>query len=233
MSLVDTGGDQGGVCDGVAGMLCSYGGGSAQPGSGGMMGIDHGLPPTVYTPLVLGLSGHKGAGKSLVADYLVKRHAMLKAPFAASLKAMLSALGVPLDNLYGDDTLKSVPIHQLNGHNVRHAAQTLGTEWGRKCMGENFWVDLWKWKTRDVPRIVADDVRFENEVTAVRNRGGYIIRVERFGSTNIDTHESERYASELPADYVVLNTGSRQDTYDQIDHIMRSAEARNNIKRIF
>ena len=50
--------------------------------------------------------------------------------------------------------------------------QTLGTEWGRECIGPEVWVDVWKsnvqkWLDGGL-NVVVDDMRFPNEWDAVK-----------------------------------------------------------------
>lgn len=52
---------------------------------------------------------------------------------------------------------------------------------------------------------IVTDVRFPNEVKAIKELGGEIIKVRREKAVN--THISESFIDELNADFVILNTG--------------------------
>ena len=63
--------------------------------------------------LVIGLSGWKGSGKDMVADFLVKEYNFQRLSFADPLKVMASKeYGIPLDAFYDRDK-KEAPILSL------------------------------------------------------------------------------------------------------------------------
>lgn len=171
--------------------------------------------------LTIGLCGPEGAGKSTVAKILAEKHGAAIVPFAGPLKAMLGVLGVPTQNLYGNADDKAQPLELLGGRSARWALQGLGTQWGRMWMDGDFWVRAWASAVerarvaRDMagigqPRmLVADDVRFQNEVDEIRNRGGMIITVVRdtadFNRT--PAHASEDFA-QIRADVLLINCGT-------------------------
>jgi hypothetical protein len=79
--------------------------------------------------------------------------------------------------------LKHVPSPYLNDQTPRHAMQTLGTEWGRNCMGEEFWVSAAREQIEmsfeNGLNVVVDDVRFPNEADMIRDLGGVMVRIRR------------------------------------------------------
>lgn len=159
-------------------------------------------------PRVIGLAGLKGSGKSTLATEMTARHRYHLVKFAGPLKRMLSSLGLTHHQIEGVD--KETPSWMLCGRTPREAMQTLGTEWGRECIGADFWVRCWTESVRALgvdARVVVDDVRFENEVAAIRSFGGEIWRIERPGLTP-DGHVSETGILALPVDRVIQNDGS-------------------------
>jgi hypothetical protein len=107
----------------------------------------------------------------------------------------------------------------------RHALQRLGTEWGRACY-ENTWIDLALRTARvlldgwhaysplhgliqryspSIRGIVLSDIRFPNEVHAIRAAGGRLWRTTHGeGLSGVaGMHESERYVDALEVDGVV------------------------------
>ncbi|TPM67434.1 deoxynucleotide monophosphate kinase [Mesorhizobium sp. B2-2-1] len=179
---------------------------------GHMPANDNRLPSAVNEalPLVVALSGLAGSGKSTAAQYLVERHGYTRVRFAGPLKAMIKAIG--LDDRHTDGEWKEETVRLLNHKTPRHAMQTLGTEWGRKCMGEDFWVNLWSCAASDViedgGRVVVDDCRFPNEAAAVRKMGGDIYRLAGRGGI-AGAHESERM--DFLADVHIDNSGTVAD----------------------
>ena len=90
--------------------------------------------------MVIALTGLMNSGKSTVADYLVTHRDFVRLKFAQGLKEMMRALGLTDDEIEG--VRKEMPCERLNGRTPRYAMQTLGTEWGRTHMGQDFWVNL-------------------------------------------------------------------------------------------
>ena len=99
---------------------------------------------------------------------------------------------------------RKTPCELLGGATPRHAMQTLGTEWGRQLLHPDLWIILWRSRARSTPLVVVDDVRFPNEVAAVRAEGGTIWRINRPGCVG-DGHVSESYISEFEADVELHN----------------------------
>lgn len=133
---------------------------------------------------------------------------------------MLSALGVPSDNLYGTPEQKLEPLAILGGKSARFAMKTLGTEWGRELFGEDFWVRPWEAAVEFPARldmVVADDVRFASEVEAVRRRNGEIWCVVRSNADfqRVPTHASEDFAA-LDYDRVIVNDGDMRALAAQV-----------------
>ncbi|HWL80096.1 MAG TPA: hypothetical protein VNR89_04025 [Roseomonas sp.] len=121
--------------------------------------------------------------------------------FAAPLKAMIRALlvevGCPAGDIerYIEGDLKEAPNPYLGGATTRHAMQTLGTEWGRACMGSNFWVEMFRVKAnklRDMGvAVVTDDMRFPNEYDAIAEDDGITVHVSKPGVERAGGHSSE------------------------------------------
>lgn len=174
--------------------------------------------------IVIGLTGTAGAGKTTVARHLEHEIGAVRRPLVGPLKHMLQGFledqGVGLATacrmVSGD--LKEVATDYLGGASPRRAMQTLGTEWGRG-LAPSLWIDAWR---RGVERIslqaeadlqpavvIVDDVRFLNEVVAIRSMGGVIVRIERPGaglSGDAGRHVSETEDLGEP-DRILWNTG--------------------------
>lgn len=156
-------------------------------------------PNPICTTLI-GLTGAAGSGKSTAAEYLSRHFGFQVIKFAGPLKAGLSAMlrysGMSEKEIATviEGQNKEVPLDVLGGRTPRHAMQTLGTEWGRTCMGGNFWVEMARSAVLRLPRgsrILMDDVRFENEADMIRSLGGRIIMITGRGGITGD-HVSEK-----------------------------------------
>ncbi|MBP2232561.1 hypothetical protein J2847_005890 [Azospirillum agricola] len=157
--------------------------------------------------LVLGLSGLAGSGKSTVANRLVERWGFRREKFSGPLKDMMRGLGLTEREIEGDR--KEQPCDLLCGATPRWAMQALGTEWGRVQIHPDLWVSAWA-KRAGQGLVVADDVRFVNECSAVRALGGFVIRVERPGIVS-GVHLSEQEMSRIGPDCTFQNDGSIAD----------------------
>jgi len=120
--------------------------------------------------------------------------------------------------------------------------QHLGTEWGREAADENIWVDCMIRTAQSVlageqydrrigltgfdPRktspvgVVVSDVRFHNELEAIRNAGGKLVRVRRPSTdkaaknTGIAAHASEMQQKQFKDgqfDSILENIGTVED----------------------
>lgn len=140
---------------------------------------------------VIGLySPYMQAGKSTLAEALIYERGFTRVKMADALKTMLRALlayqGLKDEaiDLRIEGALKAEPSPWLYGQTPRFAMQTLGTQWGRDCMGEDFWVEVASSKIYALLAagrpIVIDDIRFENEYHMVRMfEAGFMAKVTR------------------------------------------------------
>lgn len=93
--------------------------------------------------------------------------------------------------------LKQVESPRINNKTPRYLMQTIGTEWGRERMHQDFWRDLGLRMAKAHPRCVITDVRFDNEAQAVRDAGGYMVKIIREGMPKAnDAHASEAGVSD-------------------------------------
>jgi len=175
-------------------------------------------PANDNLPRVVALTGPAGSGKSTAADYLIRQHGYERVKFAGPLKDMMRAIGLDEDDIEGSD--KELSNSLLCDKTPRHAMQTLGTEWGRKCIGEDFWVRLWLHRVATAKRVVVDDLRFPNEAAAVRSLGGVIIKLEGRGGI-AGAHASEAGCG--THDAVVVNDGGMVDLYAGVEEAIRRA----------
>lgn len=168
--------------------------------------------------ILIGFCGYAGSGKSTAAQRLCGRHGFVRHRFAGPLKDMLRALGLSEEQV--DGNLKEVPCALLGGKTPRWAAQSLGTEWGREMISPTLWVDAWAAKVDVSPvPVVCDDVRFPNEVYAVKQRGGIVVRITGRGAKiATSAHASENVNFEV--DEEIENTGSIHDLHAAVDALV-------------
>lgn len=172
-------------------------------------------------------------GKSTIRDYLVKKHGFRSLPFARLIKKMVFALLV--QHGYRDEDAvkyieidKEVPLNRVHGMpTARFLMQTLGTDWGRNQVHADFWLAEWECKasvwSRTGQGIVADDMRFPNEMEAVKRLCGKTWRVERPSSEIPKSagHESEGRLSTITFDRVINNAGCVTELYRKVDKALK------------
>lgn len=177
-------------------------------------------PANDNLPPVVAFTGLAGSGKSTATRYLVERHGYTLVKFAGPLKRMCYALGMTEDEVEGD--YKEVAAGWLGGKTPRFAMQTLGTEWGRKNFGDDFWVNQWKVEASSIlyasGRVVTDDCRFPNEAQAIRRLGGDIYKIDGRGGI-AGEHISERGCGDQ--DLVIENTGAVEELHGKIEEALR------------
>lgn len=174
-------------------------------------------------PLLIGLIGRAGAGKSTVARMLEDEFAFVELALADPIFNMVGSLFADA-NIDGawmvERSLKECPT--ALGYSYRHLAQTLGTEWGRNTISQDFWLRVLELRMTqphlEAENICVSDIRFPNEAALIKSRGGTLVRVLRQGVNAVRAHASEQY--DLPADTELLNFGSKATLFDQVDRLV-------------
>jgi rhodanese-related sulfurtransferase len=173
---------------------------------------------------LVGLVGLRRSGKDTAADALVDL-GYENVKFAGALKAMLKTylryVGVPESIIYDviEGFQKETPVKWFEGNTTRFAMQTLGTEWGRDLIGESIWIHAAIDRARQFEKVVISDVRFPNEVDAVRNAGGKIVKIYRPGLV-VDSHLSESLIAELDYDFEIANDSTIEVFQEKVRHII-------------
>jgi len=192
---------------------------------------------------VVGLSGLAGSGKTTAALYLEQKYGIKRRHIAEPLRAMLAVLlqanGMTSSEItrYLEGDLKEQVIPCL-GVTSRYAQITIGTEWGRKLIGEDLWANTWGRGIADGESVMNDSVRFTNEAEAVRKLGGAVIMITRpgtrpakfkwgkIGEFLFDTfglmwgvHDSERI-DRIKPDFIIHNDSSLEQLHADLDTAM-------------
>lgn len=176
-------------------------------------------------PKIIGIySSAPQCGKSSVAGWLVEEHNFARIPFAKVLKEMcrplFAALGYSVIDIHHFETGDKTDFIQVgeseigtacDGATVRHIYQTLGTDWGRKLISHDLWIAAWKRSVETALEqhhfagVVADDLRFRNELVALRGIGGRMWSVHRPGTKRPNGHSSEGQLDEEDTDFMIQN----------------------------
>lgn len=165
----------------------------------------------------IGLSGFARAGKDTIADQLVAEHDFNSVALAVPLKEMVYELNPWVTDSAGElmryqDFVDEVGLHEAKDNpEVRRLLQVFGTEVMRQRFGEDVWVDLCFAGKATEENWVITDCRYHNEAEAVKQRGGYIVRVERPGVEPPNLHPSETAMLDYDFDYILDNDGTLED----------------------
>lgn len=178
--------------------------------------------------MIIGLLARKGFGKTTLFKGLqaatrsvfpedpYPESLVVRTRFGGPLKAMLGTLfrlrGMTdervLELLDGPQHVREMPLEEFGGKSSRQMMQTLGTEWGRDLVYPSLWIDTVKMQmvaAHHSGRIaVADDVRFLNEIEAIKDHGGIVVGIKRTDRTfplPADAHASEASVDQLTSAY--------------------------------
>ena len=183
-------------------------------------------------PVVALYSPYPQAGKSTVADMLVEEFGFRCVKFADALKAMLRALllsqGASFEQIDEmiEGSKKECVSDLLGFRSPRFAMQTLGTEWGRETMDQDFWTGIVRRKIKSLVEegrpVVIDDMRFENEAHMIRELGGAtFVKITRpsaepkigFLKGLLGGHKSEGGLEGLTFDLEIVNDFPSRETF--------------------
>lgn len=165
---------------------------------------------------IIGIIGLAGSGKIIVANHLADRYGYRRIRFGDPLKRVVRAMGLSEYEVDGEG--KKKPNDLFGGMTPATVIKSLSSDWGRRMVHTDIWVNLWR---RDVEAddgsVVADDIRNPNEAAMIKRMGGQIWRVFRPG---LDAHYSEKAVREVPEDKLITNAGTIPDLIASVDALM-------------
>ena len=206
--------------------------------------------------MIIGICGWAGAGKDTAANYLVGWHGFRRDSFAGALKdAVAHVFGWDRELLEGLTTEARAWREQVDPWwaerlgmphlTPRWVLQYWGTEVCRQGFHDDIWIAALENRLRQrTGHTVISDVRFPNEVAAIRNAGGRIVWIKRgadpeWCSTLVqmrehdialgirtdymkqfDVHASEWAWVGTRFDTVVDNNGSVEQLYEQLKNLV-------------
>lgn len=210
--------------------------------------------------MLLGISGKAATGKDTSADFLVKNYNFVKISFADPLKRVCRDIFDFSDTqLWGPSPYRNEPDSRYLREDgsfltPRLALQVLGTEFGRHCY-PNIWIEYalrlaniiltnpskWSYSKElgifeqknehPIQGVVIPDLRFKNEVDALKEHGATLFRITRPGaglSGAAGQHSSEKEQESIPDevfDAIIHNDGTITDLHSKLDKIF------NNLKK--
>jgi len=171
---------------------------------------------------IIAFSGRKQSGKSTAIEFITKQLPLNTdwqiLNFADYLKEIVLNCFCPdfldlkdLDQMFGKN-------HQLdNGKTVREVLQYIGTDIFRS-VDDKAWIQAYQRRLkRQSSFIFTSDVRFENELVAIQELGGKVIRLTR------DIYPEDSHVSEGALDTIELNTIYNDDTFvPRFDYVINN-----------
>lgn len=193
--------------------------------------------------MIISVSGKIGSGKDTVANIIQSLDFNTKwevKKWAGKLKEVATLItGIPMENWERQD-FKQTNLGPEWGMTVRDLLQKLGTDAMRNGLHQNVWVNAlmsdylattitigineWDfWEMDVMPNWIITDTRFPNEVEAVKQKDGLLIKVIRDSDNTVGTrHISETALDDYNDwDYVINNNGSVLELREQIKEILR------------
>jgi hypothetical protein len=210
--------------------------------------------------MIIGFVGFIGSGKDTAADYLVNYHEFRRDSFASTLKDAVAAV-FGWDRILLEGRTKEARewrervdpwwSERLNMPNLtpRLMLQLWGTEVCRNGFHDDIWIASLENKMRKTAdNIVISDVRFPNEIKAIHNAGGIVVRIKRgddpewyqdavnanagpqnmswlISKSRLDKlgiHASETSWVGGNIDYTVTNDYTIDELFDQIKNLVES-----------
>lgn len=141
-------------------------------------------------------------------------------------------------NFVGDAIRKSL--------NVRMLLQKLGTEAVRNNLHEDAWVNalfsqyrseghtvrIGEYIRHDVSpsKWIITDVRFPNELKAIKDRGGMVVRVTRPGYKPVNAHPSETALDDQLFSYYINNNGDLEYLEKQVNKFLYERRLKESVR---
>jgi hypothetical protein len=184
--------------------------------------------------MILGLSGYARSGKDEAAKGL-EFFGWQRVAFADKLREFLYRLDPvvvpakyvafsPLEETRIQKVRWVIDKHGWGGYKetpwgpgIRELLQRLGTECGRELISDTIWIDAALGIGIVEPKnLVVTDCRFPNEAQAIRQRGGFIVRITREGIGPANSHPSETALDDWDFDAVLDNDGTIEELHNRI-----------------
>lgn len=192
--------------------------------------------------MIIGIVGFAGSGKSTIGEILTEEYAFHQIAFADGVKnAVAIVFGWDRDLLEGDtdesrlfreteDEWWSERLPHRSPVTPRKIMQLMGTEAGRRVFGDDIWIHS---TFREIDRFralaedwVITDVRFPNEIAAVKKAGGIVIRVKRGAEPEWFELAKEANQLERPfmsnPDYMGIHYSEWAWIGSKVDHVIEN-----------
>lgn len=189
--------------------------------------------------MIIGISGKAKSGKDTAADMLsylysnpdksykdyientevfFEKNAYV-VHFADALKEAARELCI-LDEDQTDTQAGKLTVIPWLGITVRELLQKLGT-CIREGIDEDFWIKCLFARVDGFQDIIVADVRYPNELQAIKNQGGVVIRINREGAGAGDHHSETSLDDYDGFDLVIDNNGTYEELYNKLKVLIK------------
>jgi len=170
--------------------------------------------------MIIGISGKAGSGKDTLASFIKEFTNCNIVHFADPLKESVRVMANLSHNDVYTQEGKKHTIDWLNDMTVRELLQKVGTAI-RNEVDPDFWVKRLIQEIDNSSLTIIPDVRFLNEVNAIKDAGGIVIRIERNG-INTGAHISETALDNYNNwNMVIFNDYSLETLKEQAKNIIK------------
>ena len=172
--------------------------------------------------MIIGLAGYARSGKDEVAKVLVEKYAFERISFADPIRDFVQKVnpilttGARISEMIGEFGWN---ITKANTE-ARRLLQEVGVT-ARDMFGPNFWIDIALSRMHiQSTNYVISDVRFKNEVAAIKQLNGQVWRVIRQGVGPVNNHISETQIDSAYFDAYIANDGTLQELEDYVSYLV-------------
>lgn len=186
--------------------------------------------------MLIGISAKKQHGKDSVASIIqeLTNNKFKNVKFADKLKDFVCELiNCTRENLEDED-FKNKHLGSewifLDNDGITQAMtprllmQKIGTDALRNNVHKNIWVNATFSRYCEKCNWLITDLRFPNELSAIKAKGGITIRVNRSSILNNDSHESETSLDYSEFDYIIENNSDLESLKEKVKNILEDLE---------
>jgi len=191
--------------------------------------------------MIFGIVGKARSGKDTFADFLAEAlyertyKTFIQMAYAKTLKDRIQAdFDLSWDQLWGDEKEISdkryVKIDKKGDGNVYWTPREIMQAYGQffRTIDYDFWVkELFRvMEDKEFENVIITDIRHPNEADPVKERGGYIIRIQSEREITSTVH-NQQHISETAmdnykkVDFIVANNGTLEDLRDAAEDVVR------------
>lgn len=178
---------------------------------------------------IIGVAGKKNSGKDTFADFAREGWGFVRYAFADELKLHIHILDPYIKTGWFSYRKLSSILSEMSEteaknryKDLRRFYQAYGTDVWRE-RNPDIWVDaLFRIVDNHVDEnVVITDVRFQNEIDAIKKRGGYLVKIKRPVATDeLSSHVSEQDLPDELFDYIIENDSDLFWFYDKVEEVL-------------